>query len=213
MTISDLMITLLISSTLIGSMTQSTQHIYQSLQKQQTMSLLQSEGLQALQMMGYAIQGAHLSKDQRGFRFMAKDSAGMSHQQITQFQVRKGGPSLEGSDAFYTQHGSSDQPYQAFFLQYQGHHQQRDGVLYLQRKNKKGHLQSDALIGHVKSLQVQAGIIQKSGVQWFNPYEIEERASSKRVHWKQIRLVKINLKLQKGQHQLELEKIFTIRSS
>ncbi len=213
MTISELMISTLISSSLILGVTHSTQHIYQSLQKQQTMSMLQSEGLQALQMMGQAIQGAHLAKGKQGFRFMAKDSASMSNQHIAQFQIRKGVSSMDGSDAFYTQHANGDQVYQAFFIQLHGHHHQREGALYLQTKNKNGHLQNDALIGHVTSLQIKAGLIQNGSIQWFDPYQIQERSSKRQVHWKQVRLIKIYLTLRKGPHQLELEKIFTIRAS
>jgi hypothetical protein len=93
----------------------------------------------------------------------------------------------------------------------QGHHQQRDSVLYLQTKNKKSQLQNDALIGHVQSIQIQAGIKENGSVQWYEPYQVSERSSKNNPHWKQVKAVKIHLKLQKGRHSLELEKIYALR--
>lgn len=216
MNLVEIMIASLISSSILFGIGQSTHHIYQTLEKQQTMAILQTEGLQALQMMGQAIQGAHISKDGRGFRIMARDSASMNNTKMAEFQVRKGVASLDGSDALYTQQISkelSESSYQAFFVQLQGHHEARDGVLYLQTKNKKGALKNDALIGHVQSLQVQIGMTQAGAIHWYEPYQVQERASKKHPHWKQARAIKINLKLQKGHHQLELTKIFALRQS
>jgi hypothetical protein len=192
-------------------MSQSSIQIYQALEKQQSMSLFQAEGLQALQMMGRAVHEAQITKNTSGFRFMAKDSAQISNTKIASFQVRKGTASMDGSDAFYTQTNSTDQPYQAFFVQQQGHHQQRDGVLYLQTKNKKNALQNDALVGHVQSLQIQVGIPHQGQLQWHEPHEIQERASKNHPHWKQVKAIKFNLKLQKRKHQLELQKIYALR--
>ena len=211
MSLLELMISSLISSSLVLTMSQSSIQIYQALEKQQSMSLLQAEGLQALQMMGRAIHDAQISKTVSGFRLMAKDSAQMSNTKIASFQVRKGTASMDGSDAFYTQTNSTDQPYQAFFVQQQGHHQQRDGVLYLQTKNKKNALQNDALVGHVQSLQIQVGIPAQGQLQWHEPHEVQERASKNHPHWKQVKAIKFNLKLQKRKHQLELQKIYALR--
>lgn len=216
MNLIELMVASLISSSIVLGIGQSTHHIYQTLEKQQNMTILQTEGLQALQMMGRAIQGAYISKDVRGFRMMARDSASMNNTKMAEFQVRKGVGSLDGSDAFYTQQISkelSEPSFQAFFVQLQGHHEARDGVLYLQTKNKKGVLQNDALIGHVQSLQVQVGIAQTGSIHWYDPYQLRERASKNHPHWKQARAIKIYLKLQKGHHQLELQKIFALRQS
>jgi hypothetical protein len=192
-------------------MSQSSIQIYQALEKQQSMSLLQAEGLQSLQMMGRAVHEAQITKNTSGFRLMAKDSAQMSNTKIASFQVRKGTASMDGSDAFYTQTNSTDQPYQAFFVQQQGHHQQRDGVLYLQTKNKKNASQNDALVGHVQSLQIQVGIPHQGQLQWHEPHEVQERASKNHPHWKQVKAIKFNLKLQKRKHQLELQKIYALR--
>ena len=211
MSLLEVMISSLISSSLVLTMSQSSIQIYQALEKQQSMSLLQTEGLQALQMMGRAIHKAQITKNTSGFRLMAKDSAQMSNTKIASFQVRKGTASMDGSDAFYTQTNSTDQPYQAFFVQQQGHHQQRDGVLYLQTKNKKNALQNDALVGHVQSLQIQVGIPHQGQLQWHEPHEIQERASKNHPHWKQVKAIKFNLKLQKRKHQLELQKIYALR--
>jgi hypothetical protein len=175
------------------------------------MSLLQSEGLQAQQMMGRAIHEAQITKNTSGFRLMVKDSAQMSNTKTTSFQVRKGAASMDGSDAFYTQTNFTDQPYRAFFVQQQGHHQQRDGVLYMQTKNKKNALQNEALIGHVQSLQIQVGIPHQGQIEWYEPYELQERASKTQPHWKQVKAIKFNLKLQKRKHQLELQKIYALR--
>lgn len=216
MSLIEFMIASLISSSIVLGMGQSTRYLFQTLEKQQSMSLLQAEGLQALQVMGEAIRSAHLSKDSRGFRLMAHDSASLSNSKAAEFQVRKGASSLDGSDAFYTQQGSNaanEKSYQAFFVQWQGHHEYREGVLYLQTKNKKGGLQNDALIGHVQSLQVQVGILESHAIQWLEPYQLQERASKRHPHWKQVRAIKINLKLQKDQHQLELKQIITIRQT
>jgi Tfp pilus assembly protein PilW len=213
MSLLELMVASLISSGLVLTMSQSSIQIYQAFEKQQSMSLLQAEGLQALQMMGKAIHEAQPTKNKGAtdFRIMAKDSAQMSNTKTTSFQVRKGAASMDGSDAFYTQTNSTDQPYQAFFVQQQGHHQQRDGVLYLQTKNKKGTLQNDALIGHVQSLQIQVGILKNGELQWYEPYEIQERGSKNHAHWQQVKAIKFNLKLQKRQHHLELQKIYALR--
>lgn len=211
MSLLELMISSLISSSLVLGMSQSSIQIYQAFEKQQSMSLLQSEGLQALQMMGRAVHEAQITKNASGFRLMAKDSAQMSNTKTTTFQIRKGAASMDGSDAFYTQTNSTDQPYRAFFVQQQGHHQQRDGVLYMQTKNKKNALQNDALIGHVQSLQIQVAIIHQGRVEWHEPYELQERASKTHPHWKQVKAIKFNLKLQKRKHQLELQKIYALR--
>jgi Tfp pilus assembly protein PilW len=192
-------------------MSQSSIQIYQAFEKQQSMSLLQSEGLQALQMMGRAIHEAQTTKNTSGFRLMAKDSAHMSNTKTGTFQIRKGAASMDGSDAFYTQTNSVDQPYRAFFVQQQGHHQQRDGVLYLQTKNKKNALQNDALVGHVRSLQIQVGIPHQGQFQWHEPHEVQERASKAHPHWKKVKAIKFNLKLQKQKYQLELQKIYALR--
>jgi hypothetical protein len=211
MSLLELMISSLISSSLILGMSQSGIQIYQAFEKQQSMSLLQAEGLQALQMMGRAIHEAQITKNTSGFRLMVKDSAQMSNTKTTSFQVRKGASSMDGSDAFYTQTNSVDQPYRAFFVQQQGHHQQRDGVLYMQTKNKKNALQNDALIGHVQSLQIQVGIPHQGQVEWHEPYGLQERESKTHPHWKQVKAIKFNLKLQKRKHQLELQKIYALR--
>ncbi len=213
MNLLEISLSTLISSSLMISMSHSSFQIYQALNQQQTNTLLQAEALQAFQMMGQAIQQAQLNKSMRGFKLMAKDSASMSNSKLGEFQIRKGAPSMDGSDAFYTQHISEDNPYQAFFVQQQGHHLQREGVLYLQTKNKKAQLQNDALIGHIESMQIQVGTIHQNKIEWHEPYEVSERASKKKAHWKQVRAMKIELKLKKGIHQLELERIYALRQS
>lgn len=201
----------MISSSLVLGMSQSGIEIYQAFEKQQSMSLLQSEGLQALQMMGRAIHEAQITKNISGFRLMAKDSAQMSNAKTASFQIRKGATSMDGSDAFYTQTNFADQTYRAFFVQQQGHHQQRDGVLYMQTKNKKNALQNDALIGHVQSLQIQVAILHQGQIEWYEPYELHERVSKTHPYWKQVKAIKLNLKLQKRKHELELQKIYALR--
>jgi hypothetical protein len=142
---------------------------------------------------------------------MVKDTASMSNTQAGQFQVRKGAASMDGSDAFFTTNKQEDIDYQAFFVQQQGHYEQRDGVLYIQTKNKKGRLQNDALIAHIQSMQLQLGIKENGLLQWYEPYQISERVSKRNPHWKQVKAVKIHLKLQKGRHSLELQKIYALR--
>ena len=211
MSLLELIVSSLICSSLVLTMSQSSIQILQAFEKQQSMSLLQTEGLQALQIMGRAIHEAQLTKSTSGFRLMAKDSAQMSNTKTATFQIRKGAASMDSSDALYTQTISADLPYRAFFVQQQGHHQQRDGVLYMQTKNKKNALQNDALIGHVQSLQIQVGIPHQNQLQWYEPYELHERASKNHPHWKQVKAIKFNLKLQKRKHQLELQKIYALR--
>jgi hypothetical protein len=162
-------------------------------------------------MMGEAIQIASTPKGSSIPRLMAKDTASMSNTQAGQFQVRKGAASMDGSDAFFTTNKQEDMDYQAFFVQHQGHHEQRDGVLYIQTKNKKGRLQNDALIAHVQSMQLQLGAKENGSLQWYEPYQISERVSKRNPHWKQVKAVKIHLKLQKGRHSLELQKIYALR--
>ncbi len=211
MSLLELMTSCLISSSLVLSMSQSSIQIYQTFEKQQSMSLLQAEGLQALQMIGHAIHGAQINKSTQGFRLMAKDSASMSNTQVEEFQTRKGAIRLGGSDAFYTRHDSKEKPYQAFFVQQQGHGNQRDGALYLQTKNKKGVLQNDALIGHVQSLQIQVGITELGQMKWHEPFMIHEKSSKRHLNWQEVKAIKIDLKLQKGRHQLDLRKIYALR--
>jgi hypothetical protein len=213
MNLLEISISTLIASSLMISMSQSCLQIYQALNQQQTNSLLQTQALQAFQMMGQAIQQAQLNKSMRGFKLMAKDSASMSNSKVGEFQIRKGASSMDGSDAFYTQQISEENPYQSFFVQQQGHYQQREGVLYLQTKNKKGQLQNEALIGHVQSMQIQVGTIHQNKLEWHQPYEASERASKKQAHWKQIRAIKIELKLKRGAHGLELERIYALRQT
>ena len=204
MNLLEISISTLIASSIMISMTQSSLQIYQALNQQQTNTLLQTEAMQAFQMMGQAIQQAQANKSIRGFRLMAK---------VGEFQIRKGTSSMGGSDAFYTQHISEENPYQSFFVQQQGHHQQREGVLYLQTKNKKGQLQNDALIGHIESMQIQVGTLHQNKLEWHQPYQVSERASKKQAHWKQVRAMKIELKLKRGAHGLELERIYALRQT
>ncbi len=71
------------------SLTQSGYQIYSSLDQQVAKATLQSEALQALQMMGDAIHMASASKGSTIPRLMVKDTASMSNTQAGQFQVEK----------------------------------------------------------------------------------------------------------------------------
>lgn len=211
MNLLEILISSLLGSVILMSLTQSGYQIYASLDQQVAKATLQSEALQALQMMGEAIQIASTPKGSSIPRLMVKDTASMSNTQAGQFQVRKGAASMDGSDAFFTTNKQEDMDYQAFFVQQQGHHEQRDGVLYIQTKNKKGRLQNDALIAHIQSMQLQLGIKENGSMEWYEPYQISERVSKRSPHWKQVKAVKIHLKLQKGRHSLELQKTYALR--
>jgi len=211
MNVLEILISSLLGSVILMGLTQSGHQIYTSLDQQLAKATLQSEALQALQMMGEAIQIASTPKGSSIPRLMVKDTASMSNTQAGQFQVRKGAASMDGSDAFFTTNKQEDMDYQAFFVQQQGHYEQRDGVLYIQTKNKKGRLQNDALIAHIQSMQLQVGIKENGSIQWYEPYQISERISKRNPHWKQVKAVKIHLKLQKGHHSLELQKIYALR--
>jgi hypothetical protein len=211
MNLLEILISSILGSVILMSLTQSGFQIYSSLDQQVAKATLQSEALQALQMMGEAIQIASTPKGLSIPRLMVKDTASMSNTQAGQFQVRKGAASLDGSDAFFTTNKQEDMNYQAFFVQQQGHYEQRDGVLYIQTKNKKGRLQNDALIAHIQSMQLEVGIKENGSIQWYEPYQISERVSKRNPHWKQVKAVKIHLKLQKGRHSLELQKIYALR--
>lgn len=211
MNLLEILISSLLGSVILMSLTQSGYQIYASLDQQVAKATLQSEALQALQMMGEAIQIASTPKGSSIPRLMVKDTASMSNTQAGQFQVRKGAASMDGSDTFFTTNKQEDMDYQAFFVQQQGHHEQRDGVLYIQTKNKKGRLQNDALIAHIQSMQLQLGIKDNDSMEWHEPYQISERVSKRNPHWKQVKAVKIHLKLQKGRHSLELQKIYALR--
>ena len=211
MNLLEILISSLLSSVILMSLTQSGYQIYASIDQQVAKVTLQSEALQALQMMGEAIQIASTPKGSSIPRLMVKDTASMSNTQAGQFQVRKGAASMDGSDAFFTTNKQEDMDYQAFFVQQQGHYEQRDGVLYIQTKNKKGRLQNDALIAHIQSMQLEVGIKENGSIQWYEPYQISERVSKRNPHWKQVKAVKIHLKLQKGRHSLELQKIYALR--
>ena len=211
MNLLEILISSLLGSVILMSLTQSGHQIYSSLDQQVTKATLQSEALQALQMMGEAIQIASTPKGSSIPRLMVKDTASMSNTQAGQFQVRKGAASMDGSDAIFTTNKQEDMDYQAFFVQQQGHYEQRDGVLYIQTKNKKGRLQNDALIAHIQSMQLEVGIKENGSIQWYEPYQISERVSKRNPHWKQVKAIKIHLKLQKGRHSLELQKIYALR--
>jgi hypothetical protein len=211
MNLLEILISSLLGSVILMSLTQSGYQIYVSLDQQVAKVTLQSEALQALQMMGEAIQIASTPKGSSIPRLMVKDTASMSNTQAGQFQVRKGAASMDGSDAFFTTNKQEDMDYQAFFVQQQGHYEQRDGVLYIQTKNKKGRLQNDALIAHIQSMQLEVGIKENGSIHWYEPYQISERVSKRNPHWKQVKAVKIHLKLQKGRHSLELQKIYALR--
>jgi hypothetical protein len=211
MNLLEILISSLLGSVILMNLTQSGHQIYSSLDQQVAKATLQSEALQALQMMGEAIQIASTPKGSTIPRLMAKDTASMSNTQAGQFQVRKGTASMDGSDVFFTTNKQEDMNFQAFFVQQQGHYEQRDGVLYIQTKNKKGRLQNDALIARVQLLQLELGIKEGGSIQWYEPYEISERVSKRNPHWKQVKAVKIHLKLQKGRHSLELQKIYALR--
>jgi hypothetical protein len=211
MNVLEILISSLLGSMILMGLTQSGHQIYSSLDQQLAKATLQSEALQALQMMGEAIQIASTPKGSSIPRLMVKDTASMSNTQAGQFQVRKGVASMDGSDAFFTTNKQEDMDYQAFFVQQQGHYEQRDGVLYIQTKNKKGRLQNDALIAHIQSMQLRVGIKEDGSIQWYEPYQISERVSKRNPHWKQVKVVKIHLKLQKGRHSLELQKIYALR--
>jgi hypothetical protein len=211
MNLLEILISSLLGSVILMSLTQSGYQIYASLDQQVAKATLQSEALQALQMMGEAIQIASAPKGSLIPRLMVKDTASMNNTQAGQFQVRKGAASMDGSDAFFTTNKQEDMNYQAFFVQQQGHYEQRDGVLYIQTKNKKGRLQNDALIAHIQSMQLEVGIKENGSIQWYEPYQISERVSKRNPHWKQVKAVKIHLKLQKGRHSLELQKIYALR--
>jgi len=213
MNLLEILISSLLGSVILMSLTQSGHQIYTSLDQQVANATLQSEALQALQMMGEAIQIASTPKGSPIPRLMVKDTASMSNTQAGQFQVRKGAASMDGSDAFFTTNKQEDMDYQAFFVQQQGHYEQRDGVLYIQTKNKKGRLQNDALIAHIQSMQLEVGIKENGSIQWYEPYQISERVSKRNPHWKQVKAIKIHLKLQKGRHSLELQKIYALRHS
>jgi Tfp pilus assembly protein PilW len=211
MNVLEILISSLLGSVILMGLTQSGHQIYTSLDQQLAKATLQSEALQALQMMGEAIQISSTPKGSSIPRLMVKDTASMSNTQAGQFQVRKGAASMDGSDAIFTTNKQEDMDYQAFFVQQQGHYEQRDGVLYIQTKNKKGRLQNDALIAHIQSMQLQVGIKENGSIKWYEPYQISERVSKRNPHWKQVKAVKIHLKLQKGRHSLELQKIYALR--
>jgi hypothetical protein len=211
MNLLEILISSLLGGVILISLTQSGYQIYASVDQQVAKATLQSEALQALQMMGDAIQMASTPKGSSIPRLMVKDTASMSNSQAGQFQVRKGAASMDGSDAFFTTNKQEDVDYLAFFVQHQGHYEQRDGVLYIQTKNKKGRLQNDALIAHVQWMQLEIGIKEGHSIQWYEPYQISERVSKRNPHWKQVKAIKIHLKLQKGRHSLELQKIYALR--
>ena len=211
MNLLEILISSLLGGVILIGLTQSGYQIYASVDQQVAKATLQSEALQALQMMGDAIQMASTPKGSSIPRLMVKDTASMSNSQAGQFQVRKGAASMDGSDAFFTTNKQEDMDYLAFFVQQQGHYEQRDGVLYIQTKNKKGRLQNDALIAHVQWMQLEIGIKEGYSIQWYEPYQISERASKRNPHWKQVKAIKIHLKLQKGRHSLELQKIYALR--
>ena len=119
MNLLEILISSLAGSLILMSLTQSGHQIYASLDQQAAKAILQSEALQALQMMGEAIQMASTPKGSKIPRLMIKDSASMSNAQAGQFQIRKGSASMDSSDAFFTTNKEEEMNYRAFFVQMQ----------------------------------------------------------------------------------------------
>ena len=219
MTLVEVLVSSVIASIVLLASSQACFQVYQVVTQQNNLSVLQSESMQAFRMMGEAIWyaqakiGSNKLSSTSFLTVMAKDSAAPSNKKAGELQARKGAASVNSSDTFYTydaQHKKGDHSYKAFFVQQQGHYAARDGVLYIQTQNGKGHLQNDALIAHVQSMQIQVGVIQHQSVLWLEPYQINE--SKKRFpQWKDVRALKIQLSLQKGKTQLALERIFALR--
>lgn len=218
MTLIEVLVSSVMASIVLLASAQAYFQVQQASSRQSHLSLLQNEALQAFHMMGEAIwhaQGKGSSKSSKTslLTIMAKDSAAPSNKKVGEFQVRKGAASVNSSDTFYTQDDLDKRKngsYKAFFIQQQGHYEARDGILYIQTQNEKGHLQNDALIAHVQSMQIQVGVIEHQSLVWLEPYQIYE-SGRKFPQWKHARALKIQLNLQKGKTQLELEKIFALR--
>ncbi len=218
MTLIEVLVSSVIASVLLLASTQVCFQVHQATTQQNNLSLLQSEAIQAFHMMGEAIWHAQANTDSSKssthlLTIAAKDSAAPSNKKAGEFQVRKGAASVNSSDTFYTQDALDKRKngsYKAFFVQQQGHYESRDGILYIQTQNEKGHLQNDALIAHVQSMQIQVGVIERQSLVWLEPYQIHE--SGRRFpQWKHARALKIQLNLQKGRTQLELERVFALR--
>ena len=220
MTLAEILISFVISSIILLVTTQASFQVYQAMQSQHNVSTIQNEAIQAFHMMGQAIrhaqtqQGTH--KNTSLLKLMVKNSSAPSHTKIGAFQIRKGTASMDGSDAFYTYDSydkNANGSFKAFFVQQHGHHKNKDGVLYLQTQNKKGVLQTDAVIAHVQSMQIELGIKNdvSQTLDWLNPHEINDQGR-RYPQWKHVRAIKIYLKLQKGKTPLELERIFALRN-
>ena len=218
MTLIEVLVSSVIASIVLLASAQAYFQVQQASTQQNHLSLLQNEAIQAFHMMGEAIWHAQATESGKSSKtslltIMAKDSAAPSNKKVGEFQVRKGAASVNSSDAFYTQDvldKRKNGSYKAFFVQQQGHYEARDGILYIQTQNEKGHLQNDALIAHVQSMQVQVGVIERQSLVWLEPYQIHE-SGRKFPQWKHARALKIQLNLQKGKTQLDLERIFALR--
>ena len=218
MTLIEVLVSSVIASIVLLASVQAYFQVQQASTQQNHLSLLQNEAIQAFHVMGEAIWHAQSKESGKSSKtslltIMAKDSAAPSNKKVGEFQVRKGAASVNSSDAFYTQDvldKRKNGSYKAFFAQQQGHYEARDGILYIQTQNEKGHLQNDALIAHVQSMQIQVGVIEHQSLVWLEPYQIHE-SGRKFPQWKHARALKIQLNLQKGKTQLELEKIFALR--
>jgi len=218
MTLIEVLTSSVMASIVLLASTQTCFHVHHAITKQNNLSILQSEGIQAFHMMGQAIQHAQTKTNPPKsslLKVMAKDSSVPSNKKSGEFQVRKGAASVNSSDAFYTYdaHGKREgSSYKAFFIQQQGHYQNKDGVLYLQTQNKKGALQNDAVMAHVQSMQIKVGVpnASKSILEWLEPYQIND-SGRRHPQWKHVRALKIQLTLQRGKTPLELERVFALR--
>ena len=74
MNLLELLISTLLGSIILMGITQSGHQIYQSIEGQLTRVTLHNEGMQAIQMMGHAIQMASAPKGSNGLKVMAKDT-------------------------------------------------------------------------------------------------------------------------------------------
>ena len=218
MTLIEVLTSSVMASIVLLASTQACFQVHKAIAKQNNLSTLQSEAIQAFHMMGQAIQHAQIktnSPKSSLLKVMAKDSSAPSNKKSGEFQVRKGAASVNSSDAFYTYDAYNKREsgsYKAFFIQQQGHYQNKDGVLYLQTQNKKGSLQNDAVIAHVQSMQIKVGVPNASNsiLEWMEPYQIND-SGRRYPQWKHVRALKIQLVLQRGKTPLELERVFALR--
>jgi type II secretory pathway component PulJ len=213
MTLTELLVASAISIAILAISNQSIVHLKQILQRQQAYVFLHAEAWQAIHALEQAIRGAHNPKKELGLSALKiNHSCQLEAHKAGNIVIRKGAPSMNGSDCIYTYNDRAavNKKYQGFFIQAPTAHSEKQGSLQRQTLNRLHKLNNQALIGHMQEMQLKAGVIKnETELVWLDPHEINEHSDRKS---QDVAALKIQLWLKKDRHTLYVEKIIARRN-